>query len=387
MARASTITLLPLDTWAAIMGLSPYWFNQISEGFPTVDTAQCEHVFRQFSWQGDFLSREEVARCIRMAETMIANQLHFYPAPQYIVNERQDYPRNYGRVRGLDGLNANWQNKAVQLDWHKVQGGGTLSRTLIKIDGAVVLSDSDGDSINDTFTVTVPTTVSDAFEVAVYFTEADRLGAAITEGWRVRPVRVQLSGGNAIISGPIYLIVKPILENGLNPAELNINTAGNFAATLEVYQLCRSDAAQGFAVWETYCSDQPCDVQYTPLCIGARNADIGFVSINYNLEGVTCPGPEPDRVIINYLAGEPLVNGEMNPDYADIVAHLATALLPGNSCGCARADRIVAYWREVPPAGGEGLRSDLVGDFTVNPFGPQRGAVYAWNRVIERRQL
>lgn len=387
MARASTITLLPLDTWAEIMGLSPYWFNQIGVGLPTLDTAQCEHIFNQFSWQRDFLSREEVARCIRMAEDMIANQLHFYPAPKYFVNERQDYPRNYDNSYGYSGLNSRWQQKAVQLNWHKLQGGGILSRTEIDLAGAVVLSDADGDGINDTFTVTVATTVTDAFEIAAYFTEANRLGAAINEGWRIRPVRVVLSGGSAIISGPIYLIVLPSLTLSLSPADLDIRIDGNFATTLEIWQICRNDSGQGLAVWETYCSDTPCDVQYTPLCIGARNAELGFASINYNLDGVACPGAEPDRVLINYLAGEPLINGDMNPEYADIVAKLATALLPGNSCGCARADRIVSYWREVPPAGGEGLRSDLVGDFTVNPFGPQRGSVYAWNRVIELRQL
>lgn len=36
MARASTPTLLPLATWAKILGIEPWNFEQVGTGFPLV---------------------------------------------------------------------------------------------------------------------------------------------------------------------------------------------------------------------------------------------------------------------------------------------------------------------------------------------------------------
>src|SRR4051812_49959004 len=121
MARASTPTLMPLDTWAKIMGVSPWWFNQIGDGFAVADTAQCEHIFKQFSWQGDFLSREEIARSIEMAEDLIATESGYWPAPKYFTDEVHQYPRPYNRELYAGGRTWRGQLKSVELDWHKVQ--------------------------------------------------------------------------------------------------------------------------------------------------------------------------------------------------------------------------------------------------------------------------
>jgi hypothetical protein len=391
MPRANTETLLPLATWAKIMQLNPWEVSQIGTGFPRENYAQCDHVFFQYSWQQDFLSREELAQTIVMAEDALAAQLGYYPAPKYFIDEDHRYPKGAPHGYG-NGLNASGLYKSVELNWHKVQGGGTLARTLIAAGSAVALSDTDGDGIDDLFTVTVATTITEAAEIAAYFASADRFGEDVGEIWRIRPVKVKISGGNAVITGHPSLLVVPALTTVTNPDVLDVTDTATYVTTVDVYRAYRNDdtdtAQQGNAVWENgNCDDPPCTAAYSALCIGARNPDLGWVSVNYEPDGTSCPAWEPDRVVINYLAGEALVNGEMSPQMADIVAHLATAMLPMDKCGCERADRIIAYWREVPPAGGEGLRSDLVGDFTVNPLGPQRGAVYAWNRILRLRQL
>jgi hypothetical protein len=392
MARATTETLLPLATWAKIMQLNPWEFEQIGTGFPRENYAQCDHVFFQYSWQQDFLSREEIAQTIQLAEDMLAAQLHYYPAPKYFIDEAHQFPKLNSALGWGNGLNASGRLKAVELNWHKVLGGGVRARTLIRADAAVVLSDENGDGIDDLFTITVPTSVTEPGEIAAYFAAGDRQGEDVSESWRIRPVKVTISGGNAVITGHPSLLVDPALTTVTDPGVLNVTNAATYVTTVDVYRVYRNDdtdtGLQGNAVWENGdCNDPPCTAAYSPLCIGARDPDLGFVSVNYQLDGTACPTWEPDQVVINYLAGEALVNGEMSPQMADVVAHLATALLPMDKCGCERADKIIAYWREVPPAGGEGLRSDLVGDFTVNPLGPQRGAVYAWNRVLRLRQL
>lgn len=385
MARANTETLLPLATWAKIMQLDPWEFSQIGDGFPRPNAAQCDHVWFQYSWQQDFLSREEIAQTIAMAEDVIAQQLRFYPAPKYFLNESQAYPQSPGRFR-FGGLNTFGHHKSVQLDWHKVQGGGVLARSILLAAAPVTLADKDSDGVYDLFTVTAPTTFTDANEIGAYFVLADRNGEDIAETWRVRPLKITFAGGTVTITGHPSLLVAPPLTTITDPDVLDVTDAAIYVGTLDIYRVYREDTIslgyQGDAVWENGdCNDPPCGVAYNHLCIGARNAELGIVSIDYNADGTSCPAYEPDRVVISYQAGEPLVNGEMSPQMADIVAHLATAMLPVDKCGCERAERIISYWREVPPAGGEGLRSDLVGDFTINPFGPQRGAVWAWNRV------
>lgn len=391
MGRASRETLLPIDSWAKIMGLSPWWFNQVGEGFANPDTAQCAHVFFQYQWQQDFLSREEIAQAISMAEDMIAAQLHYYPAPKYFIDEVQQYPRPYNRELYAGGRTPRGQLKSVQLNWHKVQGGGVLARSLINASTAVVLSDNDGDGVKETFTLTQATTVTDPNEIGVYFTTADRNSDPIDETWRVRPVRVTISGGNAVVTGHASLLVKPDLTFRTDATALDVTVASNFVTALDVYRVYRDDDTstnkQGNAIWElTPCVDPPCGVEYSALCIGARMAEIGFVSVDYSIND-TCRGTAPDRVSVNYLAGEPLMGGQMNPVMADIVAHLATALLPVDKCGCERSDRIIAYWRDVNPASGEGMRQQLIGSYRENPFGPQRGAMYSWNRIQPLLQL
>lgn len=391
MARASIETLLPLATWAKLMGISPYEFSQIGEGFPTENTAQCEHVFFQYSWQQDFLSREEIAKCIQMAEDLIAGELGYYPAPKYITGDVRPYPQHYSREVRSRGFDARGNQKALELTWKKVRGGGSLARSLISANVAVTVTDTDGDGVPDRFSLTVPTTVTSVDEIGIYFLEADRNSEPLDETWRIRPINVVISSGNATITGHVSLLVKPDLTLRVNAEILDVTDA-IFVTNVDVYRVyldgSTDTSAQGSAIWETHgCDNPPCVVELAPICLLPRRAELGFVAVNYNVDGSNCSG-EPNNVSVNYLAGEPLVNGQMSQTMADIVAHLATALLPVDKCGCERSDRIIAWWRHVPPAQGEGLqqRQNMTGDLSANPFGPQRGAIYAWNKVKRLRQ-
>lgn len=396
MARADTETLLPIDTWGKIMQISPWELNQIGAGFPRPNAAQCPHVFFQFSWQQDFLSREELAQSIEMAEHAIASELGYWPAPKYFLDEPREYPRPARRDLYGDAYTNRWQLKAVQLNWAKVQGGGTLARTSINAAAAVVYSDPDGDGVNELFTVTQATTVTDPSELALYFTAASRNNEAIAETWRIRPVKISIAAGVATFTGHSSLLVDPDLTLRTDAEVLNVTVVANFVTTVEVYRVYRDDTVdtdagtsrQGYAMWEmTDCETPPCGVDVAPICIGTRNTDIGFVRVDY-APGAECKSYAPDRLSVSYLAGEPLVNGQMAQHMADIVAHLATAMLPVEKCGCERSNRIIAHWRQVAPSSGEGLRENLTGlGNDNNPFGPQRGALYAWNKVKRLRTL
>ena len=106
MARAETATLLPIDTWAAIMGVSPWWTNQGGEGIPG-GGAQCAHVMMQYPWHGDFLSREEIARSIAKAEGEIAEFRRF----QSLTSQLVELNRQVCRVRPVEQTEPTPQEK------------------------------------------------------------------------------------------------------------------------------------------------------------------------------------------------------------------------------------------------------------------------------------
>jgi len=80
MARAETVTLLPLDRYAELMMIPLTHFNQLA-GPKAPQTGGCDDV-----WDQD--DREELAWVIAQAEEMIAHELRFWPAPKFITGER-----------------------------------------------------------------------------------------------------------------------------------------------------------------------------------------------------------------------------------------------------------------------------------------------------------
>lgn len=393
--------LLSLNEWATIMGIDLYELNQVTEGFPVgatnTQSAQCEHSFFQYSWQQDFLSRQEIAETIQKAEEAIAEETGFWPAPKYIINESVIYPHPAERYLYGAGTDKRWQWKTVQLRWQEIQGAGTLTATDLGAQ-AVVYSDADGDGVLDTFTVTIATAITDPTQLALFYISTDRMGEPVDYRWRIRPVRVSISGGMATFTGHRSLCVRPAVQNGYTAANLDVTAAGNFITSLQVYQLqldqnaTSADPAQGVAEWEPMpgdCPVPPCNVEVWPICLGMRNRRTGQVSIDYSLAGANQPtyNREPDRAVVNYVAGiARRPDGWMDRTWADIVAHLATAWLPVDKCGCDRSSKIIRWWRSYPTDGLEGSqRSITIKEVDDSPWDVRMGEIYAWKRIRNLR--
>jgi len=411
MARANFIAGMSIDEWGAIMGIEPYELNQVGAGFPPSSTstqyAACEHVFYQESWHQNFLGRQEVGNAIQLAEDAIAEQLHYYPSPRYIMNEEIQYPRPAERYLFGAGLNKRYQNKGMQLAYGKIQAVGTLIATDL---GAQTITYSSANSVNatnsilDTFTITFATTITDPSQLAVYFTPADRDYATFDDTWRLRPVNVSIAAGTATISGHRSLCVKPELQSAYTAAVLDVTVSTNFVTQLQAYSLVLdtnytlSDPAQGQAEWEGIMSSNtftnsliaPGQVEVWPVAIGDRNWDMGLVTIDYLLAGQNQPsqGREPDRVVVNYVAGVPRQpNGRMDRAMADIVARLATAFLSVEKCGCERSNYIIRNWRAYPGDGMGLARTVTPQEVQDCPWEPNNGGLYAWHHVRQLRQF
>ena len=379
--RASTPTLLSLFEWGTILGIDPF---ELAGFMSPIDRDRgCASVFFQYQYQQDFLSREEVASTIAAAEAAIADHLGYWPAPVY-TSEMITYPRPAASWLTVPAV-------ALPVRWAKVHGAGTFAREEISASSPVTLSDEDGDGVNETFTVTQATGVTDPEEIALYYIAADRLGAPLDETWRIRPLNVTISDGVVTITGHASLLAKPDRTHRFDVEPLDYTDAANYVTNVAVYRVYRDTTAteaapkQGRAIWDSAarpCVYAPCEQTSRPICVVDRYTDSAQVRIAPVSTSMCAGWRNPDAVEVHYLHGVPQVNGRMDRTMAEIVARLATAWLPVEKCGCERSNRIISYWRalmNMDETGGE-PRPLTIGEVD-NPFGPRRGAVWAWNRV------
>jgi hypothetical protein len=404
--------LLPLDSFRQAMGLNPWHFWQLAND--TIPVASCSDVFYQHSWQAtDRAGRGEIAEAMESAEDKLTRLLGYSPIPRY-TEKTLEWPRYHDLRVGhypYSDARGRWVN--VQVDAY-VQSLGVESLTLISAGTAVVYSDGDGDGLDETFTVTVATTVTDAAELAAYFIAADRLDDELAN-WRIQPIRVTLSGGNAIIKGNSWLLVKPALYEGASTAELDPDLAANFVTSLAIYRRTTYVAGTGLSdcqskfIWETQplpccctcnaptgSSTDPAAVGYAVGRGGIRDSRLGIVTpaeAVYDTATGYWSAPamvgcwrEPDRVLVRMYAGYPLTGGYPDRAHARVLARLIAAELGRPICACEWANKEVARWQvDLARTGGNDDDSYAVspGDLE-NPLGTRRGHVEAWRFINDR---
>lgn len=423
-----TKNLLPLYTFFEVLGFHPWHaFGVAGSSAPLAIDTNCDTLIRRYEWQNsDAVGHKAIENAIAHAETRLREYLGFSVAPHY-VSEVLPWPPSPGPW-GADG-----RYLTVKLSEGEVRAVGVETLASISTGVAVTYSDSDGDGIEDTFTVSAATSITDASQIAVYFSSGDRFNSgmdstALSPRWRLRPVQVSISGGVVTVRGPKQLCVKPIKyegvtnigANGLEPA-----TAGNFVTTLDIYRRYTGTdgntvaTSQAVITWETrpshgwWCCCDGCSTvsdsygssPYDPAAVaqavarvGIRDGTLGLVTpaesaydsttgIWSSLDWSVCS--TPDRVTVRYLAGFPLgSDGQMQEPYRTIVARMAAAELTRPVCGCESANRELYRWQfEVSQtARGDELFAISPEDLN-NPFGTRRGQIYAWKMVKNLRQL
>lgn len=415
--------LLSLEQWRQQIHYNPWHFWGFA-GTKAPVTSQCNTVVKQYAWQTqDAIGRAEIIQAIIEAEKRLTDYLNYSPAPHFITDEIKEYPKYYNKSAWAQyPSDARGEWKPVQLKEGFIQGIGIESLTLIATTN-VVYSDSTSYGLNDTFTLTVPTSVTDPNQIAVYFAAADRLnGDAVSERYRIQPVSVAISGGNAVIRGRAWLLGKPILYENYAAADLDPATATNFVSTLEVYQRTFDptgttvDTAQGKFIWETLPyqwgwgtggssltngSTDPASQAYAIARIGYRDAKLGIVipgeaqyDTGTGLWNMTMPpwvefnGRPPDRLLVRYFAGYPLESGQMSSKFQTAVARLAMAQLDNRIAACDEANRELARWQRDRSNIADKTEMYRVHDADLDcPWGTRLGAIDAWRQVKFLRQI
>lgn len=415
------------------MGFSPFHFYGLSNSkVPMV--SGCDELVRQYQWQaGDRAGRAEVCEAIETAEGLLQRYLGWRVAPQY-AEQVVVWPR-YG-VQELDRIypvdsHGDWLAVTLPNDGY-VQALGIEALTLVgtvTVAGAtLVYTDSDSDTLLDTFTATIVVPAGTlASEIGIYFAAADRLwGESASEKWRILPVRVSVSGVNATIRGRYWQLVKPILYEGIpttvpsgggGATGLNPDTATNFVTSLEVYLRqtngngTTTATSQAVLEWETrpwwacpYISSttaplngsasDPAAIAQAVARAGIRNGELGLVHGAQALYDAAsglwrsafpyCLAGPPDRATFRYLAGKALgSDGQMERGMQPVVARLAAAELARPIAACRETNQELYRWQQDMTVAGRGdeLFNTNDPDLLDNPFGFRRGHVWAWKQV------
>lgn len=405
MARATARTKLPLDRWAALIGINPMHFNGVYVRSPST----CEQPWLQYPYQtADRVSREEVAIAIAHAEAMIERHLRYRLLPMWETDEWHETIRpNLPELHNVSLSDLRGYSPTVQAKHGHFISGGVRAATLIEAGAAIAYTDPDGDSYSEVATVTVTVdSGQDGCELRVYFPVSNTMVATGGEDqWEIKPVSVSVSGTTATITFRREQAVLPELQADLVPPTDDSHLRGvdgtdndNFLVTVDVYRVYNDPQTQTTFLWEPFESDDDSPGSYITqtgfLMVrnDSRLSMVGYRAATWNATTSAFVAAEwsrqrvPDIVRLWYYAG--LRNKEldcpvvtMDPDWERTVAYLAAALLDRPICECNNVQAWVAHWqRDLAIAGEEEGLSISPADLD-SQFGTRRGAVAAWRRV------
>lgn len=421
--------LLPLELFRQAMRMHPYHFWQLANSTVPV-SSNCDTLVYEYAWQNaDALGRADISAAIDTAEARLREWLGYSVAPHYVV-ETLDWPQYHDPsfwAWGPGGIDGRW--RTLQLSEGYVQNFGIETRTIIQASAPVTYTDSDGDGVLDTFSVSVSTSILDAATLGIVFLSSDMPSTEndgyFVEAQRLHPVRVVTDGSDAVFTGNAWIMVKPKLYQGVAPVPLNPATAGVLATAVDVLQFQPGSTTampQATLIWNTLpwagCAAPVPDSGSSrdPNAAGTATARVGISDARRGIAhvgqatydattGLWSAGSgdywrPPDRVIVRYLAGitpgtpsasiVPINHDRMSPTWQTIVARLAAAELGQPICACQEANRELHYWQvDLARTGGnnDAQFGAISAEDLNNPFGTRRGHIYAWRQVNHLRLM
>lgn len=392
--RASTPTKLSLYDWTTIMGMSPLHVAGIDLG--AIRGVHCTKPLPQYDWQeGDRVSREQIARVIAMAEENIENYLGFHVLPSYDVNESMLTPRAYPIPQGEYITSALYRAK-----WGYFIEGGRRAVTQMaviaqeiaagppQVFADILWSDESTPPPGiywrvGTVLATVPAD-TDPCEIRVYYPGHDADPA-----WEIRPAEVTIVNTTATIVFRRELAVNPDQWDALVYEAANGDSDADFLDTVDVYRVY-TDPAQQIALYGhphlcPYCTDTVDPAAGDAAIIDPTLSQLHVAKGTWTNGVFTANGacsPVATRALFSYLSGyadarQVCPTKIMDGQLARAIAVYAAALLERPPCDCTVDSW--EYWRQ---DANEGARYSIQSTRNT-PFGTRRGAVYAWERVLE----
>ncbi len=364
-------TLKMLNHWQRLMQENIWRYNQVQgTGVPRDE----EHVAYLQP------NRDEVALALNNSISKIVDVLEYYPRPVWVTEEV--IPLRYSDPYQLQTLQTRYKHliefgsRATSV----IQAGAAVTYTASVVGGAV-----------DTATVTVAAgSLTDTSEIQAFFQVADGAPNAADELFEVEPTTVTLTGGNFVITFHRALAVKPSsiwavpytfdAGNLDTPHYADIALAADFVTNVDVYRVYNDTTNAVQLVSDDYIDNCDCTATTsTNSAAGARITDKRLGVFEVRAAACGC-NRSYEAVKINYRAGLALVRNAVDPTLAEAIirfanTHFGQPLLP-------LSERVREKWTyDRDPE----LRDLLTPEIVHNPFGIQRGAIFAWRTINNPR--
>lgn len=379
MARANTVTWLPLDSWARNMGINGFLFNGFARPPQTVGDA-CQEVWYQSPLQYDDISREDLAIAIHQAEQVISEYVGYNLMPDWDI-EVHTPPRYYKR-ENTSVLNIQGRPKSIEVDKKYVIQTGIKAKNLLAAGVTVNIVDNDGDGFNETAQITIADYGLDTNQIRLYYP-----GENGEDEWEIRPVKFV---SDTVIEFPAYQIPIRTVESITAPDPLDPGDTANYLSTVDVYQVYNDMTEPLELIYDRDRVCAGCSQFSTPTCGYVQDEKYGFITYNPNLYSPYCRY-EPDRVRIPYFSGYRRLSAtrniaELDSYWVGPIAKLAVGFLQGFIMNCRNEPMTLNEWADDLLLRND-RRTYMINEFIINnPFGIiTKGAYFAYMRAKTRR--
>lgn len=327
--------------------------------------------------------REPIARALGSSYQKIARLLNYTPSPDWFSNTL-----SFGK-----GIPSRWEYFQTSTpkengSW-KLQDFGQRGATVILAAAPIVYSDVGGYGVNNTATITAPTTVTNPDEIQVFFQVSDGSPNVADSRYQIEPVIVTIAGGIATITADRSLFIKPSVwatpylvtdPNNQTPnAADNANASLDFITAVDVYRVFNDTTTQ----LEVLDWNNAVIGTFAGVIV---NSELGIFTFTNDcwdwILGCCCN--RPVRLRVNYYAGLPLVNGYMDNELEDAIVRLANTLMPTALCPFCEATK--NRWEQDRNPSVRDRIAIITQQAAQNTFGlTSYGAVFAYQTAIDRR--
>jgi len=404
VGRTETETKLSTAEWAKIMGINPLHFEGVNLQALTEIEGNCAGAWLQHEWQQhDAVSREELSRFIARAEADIEDALGFSLAPTWEVDERQVSIRPVQvETINLGGSDVRWYRQPIITDKKWFIAGGIRGTAVVLAAAPITWAIVPAGDYPRTGTVSAPYTGSDPCEIQIFYP-----GKGADPTYQIRPAQVSIAAGVITVTFARELTVLELLQEDILAAPVDGLDNAAFLTTVDIYRVYNDPSTQVSFLWEPVggcgCgstgSCPTCSYATSTGCLVPRDGRLGIISYGPATwdaaTGAFIAAPfgmarQPDILRLYYQAGLQdtklaCPRTTMSADWARTVAYYAASMVDREWCACSA--NVAEKWQEdlsFVSGGEEYSRYGLSPANLNNPFGPRRGAIYAWQRCNGR---
>lgn len=362
-----------LNQWPLIMleAIGHWHFNQCAGiGAPLQTTNnQAGQVFLQSE-------REYIARHLESAADRLSNDLHYSICPMY-----------FSELIPL-GKGVPIQRQILEATYCKMIALGKRAQTLISAGVAVVYSDPYGYGFNTTATITVNTTIAND-EIKLYFQVVDGCPVAGDQRYEIEPLDITDNGAGVVtIVANRALFVSPLQwrkeysstdPNAKTPNIVDTGTAAGFVTAVDVYRVYTDTSA---AV-QLLSQDNTVLQNYTGEIVNDELSEFRMG----DLCSQVCWDKYPAKVRVNYYAGSPLVNNNVDSELFEACVGIACGNMMSKMGGMSywSLDLWEKYHAPMVESQGGNLVPVATKMQSNSGYGARYGQAFAWGVAMDRR--